>query len=1034
MGGLAASVLALGLVPTAATSAAAAPEEGVHRGDLPSGSRYVVEVPAGWNGKLLLWNLGYIGGPPGGEATSGPGGATREWLLSEGYALAALKPTTNGWAVEDFLEETPDLYAEALDVLGSEPAATIAWGSSMGGQVSAALAERYPGTIDGALPMCASVAGGVGMLNSGLDGAFVFKTLLAPDDDAIELVNVSDERARSAAASAVLEEARGTPEGRARIALAAAVAQIPGWVQQGAERPAADDHEAQLDQQASVFMFSVFSPREPLEARAGGNFSWNTGIDYAEQLRISGNSAQVEALYAAAGLSLEEDLATLAATPRVTADAAAVQYMLRNATPTGRITQPVLTLHESGDTAPVIGQAQAYADAVAAAGRAELLRQTYVDRPGHCSYSPAETVAALDTLAERIDTGTWPDTSADALEARAAALDAASSVDLGAADFADLEVPGFVRAYYPRVDVDLEGTFADGRRYVAHVPADWDGTAAVLGRVTRLDRPEHRWLSERGVAMIGYEYHADWDLGGSRDNATVAHDTLARIAGAVPHTTIATGSSQAGLTTRIIAQQAPEWLDGAAPMCGGGAGAISMWNAKLDTTFALRTLVDPDSPLDITRIGDVRAEGEALDELVSTAVSSPLGQARIALAAALSKIPALDADGEELTELADRVEAYAESMPLAVGASIRAPFEETAGGSFSWNNDVDYREALRDSGRIEEVRAAYAAAGGDLEADLQALHTAERLTADEDAVRYVESLATFDGELAVPVVSLHTTGDPAGPTADDDAYRSVVEHAGRGEMLRNTFVKARGHCTFTTAEVVTALDLLLDRVETGEYGPAAPDALDARAADLAAATTLELGRSRFVQPEPQVPARPWDARHWGSHDPAAGVPAGPTLTLPLGEVRPGERLSVELTGFTTGGSYELWLAADDALLGAVTVDGDGEGSVEVAIAEGQAAGDYRLEARSPAGTVVATAPMTVLTAADGPTPPVPGDGDTPAGAGDGTSPPDASGPDGAEPADRLPSTGATPLAAGAVATLLAAAGALLAGRRRSARR
>lgn len=447
-----ATALALATVlvgASAAVTAAGATAPQTHRGDLPSGARFVVETPADWNGTLLVWSPGYIGGAAGGEAASGPSTTTRAWLLEHGYALAGSKPTTNGWAVEELLGDQDDVVDVASDLLG-DPESTIAWGSSMGGLTSAALLERYSEDFDGALPLCASVAGGVGMLNQSLDAAFTFKTLLAPENDRIELVDVDDEQVSRAAAQQVLDTAQTTPEGRARIALAAAFAQLPGWTQPGTDRPDAHDWAAQQEQQHGVFMFSVFSPRQPLEARAGGNFSWNTGVDYRRQLAASGNAQQVRALYREAGLDLDADLGRLEAAPRIAADPDAVQYMLDNAAPTGQIEGPVLTLHETGDTAPTVTQARAYADAVSAAGNRKLLRQTFVDRPGHCDYTPAEQLAALTTLEERIDTGRWSNAATSAsLNARAQELDEQSPLDLGTAGFVDLRPHQFARPSYP---------------------------------------------------------------------------------------------------------------------------------------------------------------------------------------------------------------------------------------------------------------------------------------------------------------------------------------------------------------------------------------------------------------------------------------------------------------------------------------------------------------------------------------------------------------------------------------------------------
>ncbi|NKX51696.1 hypothetical protein HER39_14215, partial [Arthrobacter deserti] len=226
----------------------------------------------------------------------------------------------------------------------------------------------------------------------------------------------------------------------------------------GTPRPGDRDWEAQQEQQAAAFMFSVFSPRQPLEARAGGNFSWNTGVDYARQLNASGQAQQVRALYRQAGLDPDADLARLAAEPRVAADPGAVQYMLENATPTGDIHGPVLTLHETGDTAPTVTQARAYGDAVRAAGAPSLLRQAYVDRPGHCDYTAAEQLAALTALEERLESGSWRNTAtAPSLNERARALDEAPPLDLGAGDFATYQPHQFLRSYYPAATYEKAG-------------------------------------------------------------------------------------------------------------------------------------------------------------------------------------------------------------------------------------------------------------------------------------------------------------------------------------------------------------------------------------------------------------------------------------------------------------------------------------------------------------------------------------------------------------------------------------------------
>ena len=55
-------------------------------------------------------------------------------------------------------------------------------------------------------------------------------------------------------------------------------------------------------------------------------------------------------------------------------------------------------------------------------GNGRFLRRTFVSRAGHCTFTPAETIAAVGTLLQRLDTGHWPEVDAANLNAAAAAL------------------------------------------------------------------------------------------------------------------------------------------------------------------------------------------------------------------------------------------------------------------------------------------------------------------------------------------------------------------------------------------------------------------------------------------------------------------------------------------------------------------------------------------------------------------------------------------------------------------------------------
>jgi len=61
------------------------------------------------------------------------------------------------------------------------------------------------------------------------------------------------------------------------------------------------------------------------------------------------------------------------------------------------------------------------------------LRQIYVHRAGHCSFTPAETVTAFQTLVHRLDTGAWDNTGdTQALNNAATALGPTFNVFLSA--------------------------------------------------------------------------------------------------------------------------------------------------------------------------------------------------------------------------------------------------------------------------------------------------------------------------------------------------------------------------------------------------------------------------------------------------------------------------------------------------------------------------------------------------------------------------------------------------------------------------
>ena len=97
-----------------------------------------------------------------------------------------------------------------------------------------------------------------------------------------------------------------TPEGRARLGLAAAFEQMPLWTMATAPPPEGDAEAwiQQIGGELNPVVGTVFGFANPAQVRqgiefaAGGNPFWNDGVDYTELLARSGARAARARLYA----------------------------------------------------------------------------------------------------------------------------------------------------------------------------------------------------------------------------------------------------------------------------------------------------------------------------------------------------------------------------------------------------------------------------------------------------------------------------------------------------------------------------------------------------------------------------------------------------------------------------------------------------------------------------------------------------------------------------------------------------------------
>jgi hypothetical protein len=104
----------------------------------------------------------------------------------------------------------------------------------------------------------------------------------------------------------------------------------------------------------------------------------------------------------------------------------------------------------------------------------------------------------------------------------------------------------------------------------------------------------------------------------------------------------------------------------------------------------------------------------------------------------------------------------------------------------------------------------------------------------------------------------------------DESYDEVAQQNGEANMVRKVFVIGGGHCAFTPAETLAAVQTLLHRVNTGRWGDSTnPATMNAEATALGPSlnvflvgSTLVPAASAFLHFEPTRFLRPFTAHHF----------------------------------------------------------------------------------------------------------------------------------------------------------------------------
>ena len=389
-------------------------------GATSDGAPFAMQVPANFNGTVILWSHGYRpnvavpAGIPGyggytvkntPETAGGQQGAdftATNYLLSQGYALMGSGFARQGWNLDSAITTNVELI-DAFKTKFPTTKKVLAWGNSLGGIITQVLAEKYPTLVSAVAPLC--MADNIAPeLTAAGDFLWGVKTLFNP---AIKGGNYSAGTAGYVEAMTDLKlfftalgelqaniatgkwpstsspagkalEAAGVPSRSALLLLGLAA----GLPTQSAHFDSISGPEgalkltfplavspalAILENGANSGALAILALSD-VEAQVGGAVFDNTKTDYSARVE---NEAVVFNAALSGNTVISAMLGVLAQAPRATANADAVAKLGKLAATTGKINVPTVMMVGVADPITPAGATQRIVDAYAAQKAAE---------------------------------------------------------------------------------------------------------------------------------------------------------------------------------------------------------------------------------------------------------------------------------------------------------------------------------------------------------------------------------------------------------------------------------------------------------------------------------------------------------------------------------------------------------------------------------------------------------------------------------------------------------------------------------------
>jgi pimeloyl-ACP methyl ester carboxylesterase len=434
-----------------------------------------------------------------------------------------------------------------------------------------------------------------------------------------------------------------------------------------------------------------------------------------------------------------------------------------------------------------------------------------------------------------------------------------------------------------------------GAVYQIEVPDDWNGGLvmwmhgyAELAAEANVAPPDfRRYLIGNGYAWAASSYSSTSFIPQRGADETAALWDHFVAGHRRPDHTYAAGFSMGGWSAKIAAERYADRYDGALALCGATG-----------TVPGLRV-----SP----------------DYLVVGAFVAGVRQADI------------DADTDISRLVAERI------RPALADPARRAEFDrimvDLTGGPRAFavegihdEEDTNFQRAVvvASTGLLPQPEAPYRL-GPDGPVTSEDFNDAAIVVPTGDAYADYSAGMEVTGDLAMPLLTLHTTGDGQVPINQALVLRDRVAAAGQSDRLVQRVIEDPGHCGFTTGEQEAAFQALVDWVEHGERPPGTDlgddlTHLDRTFEDHSRTAPPPPGSQVTIQGRARLDGRPLTARWIGAvvvHD---GLVTACNVTLP-----PSEEGRYEIAVFTEeasagcgrpGAQVVLWTFAGDQTLNA----------------------------------------------------------------------------------------------------------------------